>query len=311
MTAARPALHLAFAASGSPSWPIFSWVLFTKRAAEWRAAQARFRELEATRQEPAPAGAGAERRRAAPGLAARPRPRRPLQDLPPRHRRPRVRGRAAAVPHASRHVARRRTRPIASAAPPATTGRARRPTTGTRRTSRSPRRARRCARWRRSRPTAARATARSTRPTRRASPKGGASSSSRAASAATTFPGFEGVTFSGPGARQHRATRCGPNGCRLAEGSEELSRGVEDGQLPPVRRRARGPAWLPALAAGSGAARQHRRRLEEGRRGRRPRAVRRAAVRELPCRQRPRRDHGPGADAASGTRCGATGSSAS
>ena len=57
------------------------------------------------------------------------------------------------------------------------------------------------------------------------------------------------------------------------------------------------PAGLPALAAGAGAARQHRRRLEEGRHGQRPRAVRRTAVRQLPRRQRTRRHDGAGADA--------------
>ena len=49
---APPRLHVAFAALGLGFLAIFSWVFFREQGAEWRAAQARFRELEATVKNP-------------------------------------------------------------------------------------------------------------------------------------------------------------------------------------------------------------------------------------------------------------------
>ena len=45
-------LHVAFAALGLGFLAVFSWVFFKEQGAEWRAAQARFRELEATVKNP-------------------------------------------------------------------------------------------------------------------------------------------------------------------------------------------------------------------------------------------------------------------
>ena len=47
-----PRLHVAFAALGLGFLAIFSWVFFKEQGAEWRAAQARFRRLEATAKNP-------------------------------------------------------------------------------------------------------------------------------------------------------------------------------------------------------------------------------------------------------------------
>jgi len=49
---APPRLHLAFAALGLGFLAIFSWVFFKEQGAEWRSAQARFRKLEATVKNP-------------------------------------------------------------------------------------------------------------------------------------------------------------------------------------------------------------------------------------------------------------------
>ncbi|HXK09527.1 MAG TPA: c-type cytochrome [Vicinamibacteria bacterium] len=50
--AAPPRFHVAFAALGVGFLAIFSWVFFKEQGAEWRAAQARFRKLEATVKNP-------------------------------------------------------------------------------------------------------------------------------------------------------------------------------------------------------------------------------------------------------------------
>jgi len=49
---APPRFHVAFAALGLAYLAIFSWVFFREQGAEWRAAQARFRKLEATVKNP-------------------------------------------------------------------------------------------------------------------------------------------------------------------------------------------------------------------------------------------------------------------
>ena len=49
---ASPRLHAAFAALGLAFLAIFSWVFFREQGAEWRAAQAGFRRLEATLKNP-------------------------------------------------------------------------------------------------------------------------------------------------------------------------------------------------------------------------------------------------------------------
>ncbi len=49
---APPRFHVAFAALGVAYLAIFSWVFFREQGAEWRAAQARFRTLEATVKNP-------------------------------------------------------------------------------------------------------------------------------------------------------------------------------------------------------------------------------------------------------------------
>ncbi len=49
---APPRLHVAFAALGLAFLAIFSWVFFKEQGAEWRSAQARFRELQATVKNP-------------------------------------------------------------------------------------------------------------------------------------------------------------------------------------------------------------------------------------------------------------------
>ena len=49
---APPHLHVAFAALGVGFLAIFSWVFFKEQGAEWRAAQRRFRGLEATVKNP-------------------------------------------------------------------------------------------------------------------------------------------------------------------------------------------------------------------------------------------------------------------
>jgi mono/diheme cytochrome c family protein len=49
---ASPRLHVTFAALGLAFLAIFSWVFFREQGAEWRSAQARFRELQATLKNP-------------------------------------------------------------------------------------------------------------------------------------------------------------------------------------------------------------------------------------------------------------------
>jgi mono/diheme cytochrome c family protein len=49
---APPRFHVAFAALGLGFLAIFSWVFFREQGAEWRAAQQRFRELQATLKDP-------------------------------------------------------------------------------------------------------------------------------------------------------------------------------------------------------------------------------------------------------------------
>ena len=98
-TSPSPCLGLAFL-------PIFSWVLFHEETAEWRDDAGALRAARGDGQEPA----SARRRRPASAACARsgcPTSGRVdrCDDVPPRHRRSRVRERAAAVPDASRHVA--------------------------------------------------------------------------------------------------------------------------------------------------------------------------------------------------------------